>query len=79
MLFSFIFSYSESFSCCFTLLFFFIVARRRRAQHNLPNTRPLHVVQQVEYLKEIGDIHKRLEKRLEVILVNQEQCKRDDT
>ena len=32
---------------------------------------------QTEYLKEFGDIYKRLEKRLEPLLVNQEQLKRD--
>ena len=33
----------------------------------------------MEYLKEFGDIYKRLEKRLEPALVNQEQWKRDKT
>ena len=33
----------------------------------------------VEYLKEFGDIYKRLEKCLERVLVNQEQWKRDKT
>ena len=36
-------------------------------------------LQQVEYLKEFGDIYKRLEKRLEPALVNQDQRKRDKT
>ena len=31
----------------------------------------------MEYPKEFGDIYKRLEKRLEALLVNQEQWKRD--
>ena len=34
-------------------------------------------LQQDEYLKEFGDIYKRLEKRLEPVLVSQEQCKPD--
>ena len=34
-------------------------------------------LQQSEYLKEFGDIYKRLEKRLKPLLVNQDQCKRD--
>ena len=33
----------------------------------------------MEYLKEFGDIYKRVEKRLEPALVNQEQWKRDKT
>ena len=33
----------------------------------------------MEYLKEFGDIYKRLGKRLEPVLVNQEQWKRDKT
>ena len=41
--------------------------------------RPLDGLQQVEYLKEFGDIYKLPEKRLEPALVNQEQCKRDKT
>ena len=41
--------------------------------------RPLDGLQQVEYLKAFGDIYKRLEKRLEPVLVNQEQWKRDKT
>ena len=41
--------------------------------------RPLDGIQQVEYLKESGDIHKRLQKRLEPAPVNQEQWKRDKT
>ena len=39
--------------------------------------RPLDGLQQSEYLKEFGDIYKRLEKRLETLLVNQDQWKRD--
>ena len=42
-------------------------------------TRPLDGLQQMEYLKEVGDIYKRLEKRLEPALVNQDQWKRDRT
>ena len=42
-------------------------------------SRPLDRLQQVEYLKEFGDIYKRLEKRPEPVLVNQEQWKRDKT
>ena len=38
---------------------------------------PMDELQQTEYLKEFGDIYKRLEKRLEPLLVNQGQCKRD--
>ena len=34
---------------------------------------------QVEDLKDFGDIYKRLEKRLQPVLVNQEQWKRDKT
>ena len=41
--------------------------------------RPPDELQQVEYLKEFGDIYKRLEKRLEPVLVNQEQLKQDRT
>ena len=44
---------------------------------NMTMLRPLDGLQQVEYLKEFGDIYKRLEKRLEPLLVNQEQWKRD--
>ena len=35
--------------------------------------RPLEGLKQVEYLKELGDIYKRLENRLERVLVNREQ------
>ena len=42
---------------------------------NMTMIRPLNGLQQVEYLKEFGDIYKRLEKRLEPALVNQEQWK----
>ena len=38
---------------------------------------PLDGLQQSEYLKEFGDIYKRLEKRLEPLLFNQDQWKRD--
>ena len=44
---------------------------------NMTMIRPLDGLQQVEYLKEFVDIYKRLEKRLEPALVNQEQWKRD--
>ena len=40
---------------------------------------PLDGLKQVQYLKEFGNIYKRLEKRLEPVLVNQEQWKRDKT
>ena len=46
---------------------------------NMTMIRPLYGLQQVEYLKEFGDIYKRLEKRLEPALVIQEQWKRDRT
>ena len=46
---------------------------------NMTMIRPLDGLQQVEYLKELGDIYKRLEKRLEPALVNQEQWKLDKT
>ena len=44
---------------------------------NMTMIRPLDGLQQAEYLKEFGDIYKRLEKRLGHLLVNQEQWKRD--
>ena len=44
---------------------------------NMTMIRPLDGLQQTEYLIEFGDIYKRLEKRLEPLLVNQEQWKRD--
>ena len=44
---------------------------------NITMIRPLDGLQQAEYLKEFGDIYKRLKKRLEPLLVNQEQWKRD--
>ena len=44
---------------------------------NITIIRPLDGLQQAEYLKEFGDIYKRLEKRLEPLLVSQEQWKRD--
>ena len=46
---------------------------------NMTIMRPLDGLQQVEYLKEFGDIYKRPEKGLEPVLVNQEQWKRDQT
>ena len=46
---------------------------------NMTMIRPLDGPPQVEYLKEFGDIYKRLEKRLEPALVNQEQWKRDNS
>ena len=46
---------------------------------NMTMSRPLDGLQQVEYLKEFGDIWKRLAKRLEPALVDQEQWKRDNT
>ena len=46
---------------------------------NMTMIRLLDGLQQVEYLKEFGDMYKRLEKRLEPVLVNQEQWKRDKT
>ena len=44
---------------------------------NITMIRPLDELQQSEYLKEFEDIYKRLEKRLEPLLVNQDQWKRD--
>ena len=44
---------------------------------NMTMKRPLDGLQQSEYLKEFGDIYRHLEKRLEPLLVNQEQWKRD--
>ena len=46
---------------------------------NMTMIRPLDGLQQVEYLKEFGDICKRPKKHLEPVLVNQEQWKRDGT
>ena len=46
---------------------------------NMTIIRPLNGLQQVEYLKRFWDIYKRLEKRLESALVNQEHWKRDKT
>ena len=46
---------------------------------NMTMIRPLDGLRQVEYLKKFGDIYKRLEKRLEPVLVNQQQWKRDKT
>ena len=39
---------------------------------NMTMIRPLDGLHKVEYLKEFGDMYKRLEKRLESVLVNQE-------
>ena len=44
---------------------------------NMTMIRPLDGLQQSKYLKEFGDIYKRLEKRLEPLLVNQDQWKSD--
>ena len=44
---------------------------------NMTMIRPLDGLQQAEYLQECRDIYKRLEKRLEPLLVNQEQWKRE--
>ena len=44
---------------------------------NMTMIRPLDGLQQSEYLQEFGDIYRRLEKRLEPLLVNQDQWKRD--
>ena len=46
---------------------------------NMTMIRLLDGLQQVGYLKEFGDIYKRLEKRPEPALVNQDQWKRDKT
>ena len=46
---------------------------------NMTMIGPLDGLIQVEHLKEFGDIYKRLEKRLEPVLVNREQWKRDKT
>ena len=46
---------------------------------NMTMIRPLDGLRQVEYMKEFGNIYKRLEKRPEPVLVNQEQWKRDRT
>ena len=46
---------------------------------NMTMIRPLDQLRQVECLKEFGDIYKRLGNRLEPVLVNQEQWKRDRT
>ena len=46
---------------------------------NMTMIRPLDGLRQVEYLKEFGDIYKRLEKRTEPVLVSQEQWKLDKT
>ena len=46
---------------------------------NMTMSRPLDGLQQVQYLKEFGEIHTRLDKRLEPALVNGEQWTRDKT
>ena len=46
---------------------------------NMTMIRPPDGLRQVEYLKEFGDFYKCLDKRLEPVLVNQEQCKLDKT
>ena len=46
---------------------------------NMTMIRPLDRLRQVEYLKEFGDVYKRLEKRLERVVVSQEQWKREKT
>ena len=46
---------------------------------NVTMIRPLDRLQQAEYLKEFQNIYKRLEKRLEPLLVNQEQWQRDES
>ena len=46
---------------------------------NMTIIRHLDGLQQAEYLKEFGDMYKRLEKCLEPVLVNQEQWKRNRT
>ena len=46
---------------------------------NMAMITPLDGLQQVECLKDFGDIYKCLEKRIEPVLVNQEQCKREKT
>ena len=46
---------------------------------NTTMIRSLYRLQQVEYLEEFGDIYKRLEKRLQPVLVNHEQWKTDKT
>ena len=48
-----------------------------RLDLNMTMIRPLNGVRHVEYLKDFGDIYKRPEKRLEPLLVSQEQWKRD--
>ena len=50
-----------------------------RLDINMTMIRPLDGLQQSEYLKEFGDIYKRLEKRLEPLLDNQDQWKRDNS
>ena len=55
-------------------------AFRRMDVHLDLNTtmiRPLDGLQQAEFLKSVGDIYQRLEKRLEPLQVNREQWKRD--
>ena len=80
MLISFIFSYSETFFVLFYLSFYFVLAQSISARDRATTRiRPLDGLKEVQYLKEFGDIYKRLEKRLEPILVKQEQWTRDRT
>ena len=44
---------------------------------NMTMIRPLDGLQQSEHLEEFGDIYRRLKKRLEPLLVNQDQWMRD--
>ena len=46
---------------------------------NMTMIRPVDGLQQVECLKEFGDIYKRLEKQLDAALVNQDQWRREKT
>ena len=46
---------------------------------NMTMIRPLNALQQVEYLKEFGDIYERLQKRLKPVMVNRKQWKSDKT
>ena len=48
-----------------------------RLDFNMTMIRPLDGLQQAEYLKEFGNIFERPEKRLEPLLINREQWKRD--
>ena len=46
---------------------------------NMTMISPLDGLNQIEYLKDFGDIYECLEKRLGPVLVNEEQSKRDKT